>query len=138
MLVALCAWLAFAYGANQYQSSIHSTKSLQTQLSETLRNEDIILHYDKKSAQNASYLFKQASFHCRELKEQLAVNMKPIDVYLYPSQSSKKLLFGAGSTDVADVYTPSIHISNRPGWHPTLRHELAHAVSSKFAFAKKR
>ena len=39
----------------------------------------------------------------------------------FADENKKKLWFGGGSTDVTDVYTPSVHVSLGSWPHPTLR-----------------
>jgi hypothetical protein len=74
---------------------------------------------------------KEASFHIQELTGILRTNItKPIHVFLYPDEDFKKIYFGGGGTDITDVVTPSIHVTNDGFPHPTLRHELVHALAS--------
>jgi len=80
-------------------------------------------------------LARDAQFHVTELRDILKESTLPqVDIYVYPDADSKKLWFGGGSTDVADVYSPSIHITAGDSPHPTLRHELVHALTSGLAF----
>ena len=115
-----------------------STSNLRRKLDEALplvRNyKQLTLHYSNGD-KNIDQLYKEAKFHYDELERSLGVPEKVIHAYIYPNQKSKKLWFGGGNTDVADVYTPSIHISSRTNIsHPTLRHELVHAFSSFYAY----
>lgn len=80
-------------------------------------------------------LHRDAQFHVDELRKVFAAASLPtVAIYVYPSEDKKKLWFGGGSTDVADVVTPSIHITQGAWPHPTLRHELVHALASDIAF----
>ena len=115
-----------------------STSNLRRKLDEALplvRNyKQLTLHYSNGD-KNIDQLYKEAKFHYDELERSLGIPEKVIHAYIYPNQKSKKLWFGGGNTDVADVYTPSIHISSRTNIsHPTLRHELVHAFSSFYAY----
>ena len=78
-------------------------------------------------------LFLDTTFHLKELREILGAG-QPVGIFVYPNKRVKKLWFGGGNTDVTDVRTPSIHITESSGLHPTLRHELVHAVGAKEAF----
>ena len=93
-----------------------STSNLRRKLDEALplvRNyKQLTLHYSNGD-KNIDQLYKEAKFHYDELERSLGVPEKVIHAYIYPNQKSKKLWFGGGNTDVADVYTPSIHISSR-------------------------
>src|SRR5690606_24024804 len=98
---------------------------------EETENEDV----DARHKASVLRLFRDAEFHVTELKALLAEPALPhVDIYVYPNEDRKKLWFGGGATDVTDVRTPSIHIT-ADGWpHPTLRHELVHALTSDIAF----
>src|SRR5690606_30180103 len=64
----------------------------------------------------------------------LAISEHPhIWIYVYADGRLKKTLFGAGETDVTDVYTPTVHITAESFPHSTLRHELVHALLSSHA-----
>jgi hypothetical protein len=89
---------------------------------------------DAEHKQAILRLFRDTEFHVKELKDLLGTDVPHVEVYVYPNEDRKKLWFGGGATDVADVKTPSIHITAE-GWpHPTLRHELVHALTSDIAF----
>lgn len=81
-------------------------------------------------------LFRDTQFHMDELSKILKTqkDLPHVHVFVYPSEDQKKLWFGGGSTDVTDVVTPSIHIVVEDFPHPTLRHELVHALASGFGF----
>ncbi len=51
-----------------------------------------------------------------------------IKIYVYDDADQKKLAFGGHNTDIADVFGSSIHITRSRQPHPTLRHELVHAL----------
>lgn len=91
-------------------------------------------------------LHRDAQFHMNELRKTLSESLSHeisadksivfphIEIYVYPSEDKKKLWFGGGATDVTDVYTPTIHITNEIWPHPTIRHELVHALTSDIAY----
>ena len=98
-------------------------------------SEKVSVSDDKIIPISIQRLHRDISFHIIELGEILKEPKLPyVTVYAYPDNDSKKLWFGGGATDVADIYTPSIHITLGEWPHPTLRHELAHALTSGFAF----
>lgn len=90
---------------------------------------------DAKHAQSILKVFRDTEFHIQELSALLGEPKLPhVEVYVYPNDDKKKLWFGGGATDVTDVRTPSIHITADAWPHPTLRHELVHALMSDIAF----
>ncbi len=95
------------------------------------------LFYSAQTAQASpkrlAAFIKELKFHTKDLHEQLGFFPKTL-VYLYDSPQQKKILFGGGSTDVADIYTPSIHITLDGFPHASLRHELVHAALSREGF----
>lgn len=115
----------------------HGAGKLNNLLSDTHSGLLYTLHYDKEQISKAELQshIDQADFHTEELKEILkGFEVPKTHIYLYHSKKIKKLAFGANNTDVADVFTPSIHINIEDFPHSTLRHELVHSMTSGFAF----
>lgn len=91
-------------------------------------------------------IHRDAQFHIQELRKILGSSNKSesgkpklrslphVEIYVYPNDEKKKLWFGGGATDITDVYTPTVHIAADTWPHPTLRHELVHALTSNLAF----
>ncbi len=123
----------FAAGFS-YPSQGHGLWALERQVPKVIKIETIELRYasGKPGAdENARRLALDAVFHVQEIKQYLGIQLtKPILIFAYQSEREKKLLFGGGQTDVTDVWTPTIHIQLEESPHPTLRHELVHAVAS--------
>lgn len=161
IILAICASLSTALTLKVlsagYPSTSNSIEALHHSLSKTLDGNGFSLHYqpkmiedsarealprdtqeeDKNYSQKIQTLFKDAQFHVDELSKILGSrsNKLPhVKIFVYPSEDSKKLLFGGGATDVTDVVTPSIHIVVEGFPHPTLRHELVHALASGFGY----
>jgi hypothetical protein len=130
LLVALMILLV----AQTESSQGHGFGALDRELPETLTMTDVKIHYLRRNPRDeevARQLLRDAAFHVAELKELLSVQLPvPIEIYAYTNSEQKKILFGGGHTDVTDVWTPSIHVELDASPHPTLRHELVHAVSS--------
>jgi hypothetical protein len=126
------------FASAEWPSVKNGKRHLDALLPDKLTESGIVVHYkagtNAKSAVSMKRLFTEAKFHLSDLSEKLGRVSKPVHIYVYPDSESKKLWFGGGATDVADVVTPSIHITMARFPHPTLRHELVHAVSSDFAF----
>lgn len=80
-------------------------------------------------------LTAEVKYHSHDIAMKLDIKSpRPIHVFVYPNRDMKKLLFGGGSTDVTDVWTPSIHITADDAPHGSLRHELVHAITSEFGW----
>ncbi|MEN9835186.1 MAG: hypothetical protein RL011_1379 [Pseudomonadota bacterium] len=147
---ALCQGVTLAllglvgYQAASYPSTQNTKAALDQVLNATLSGPGYVLHYQKMDGEgdadyvnSAKRLARDAEFHIGELTKALglsAAEVPLVQIYLYTDDDSKKLFFGGGSTDVTDVRTPAIHITSERWPHPTLRHELVHAIASRIAF----
>ena len=112
----------------------HGFWALENHLSHSIKRDGIQLNYNRKSQNDedmAEIIARDAVFDIYEIKKALGLGDIPvIKIFAYENSSQKKLLFGGGDTDITDVWTPSVHIELRRSPHPTLRHELVHAVAS--------
>jgi hypothetical protein len=144
-ILSLTVLFLGAFTLNQmslrYPSVQNGHAPLRKILPGQLRGDDFILHFDPASMgtaedpdSSANKLFAEASFHIHELKEVFKTKPRLIRIYAYPNQEMKKLWFGAASTDVTDVWSPSVHITVHRLPHSTLRHELVHAIASDFGY----
>lgn len=133
-LACMCIIFAMKIYVFLTSSGGHGFAALDRELSSEITGVDVSLRYARSSSSDdemAITLLRDAEFHVSELKRDLDARIKnPIKIYAYKNPDQKKVLFGGGDTDVADVWTPSIHIELSEAPHPTLRHELVHAVSS--------
>ena len=126
----------------------HGSQLLQSQFPKRIDGPGWHLFHDMNDL-DATRLAAEADFHIGDLKKILGpIDYPTVDIYAYPDAHSKKLWFGGGATDVTDVVTPGVHITvggrrsahgnslanPRPVPHPTLRHELVHALASRIAF----
>ncbi|MEZ4741730.1 MAG: hypothetical protein R3B45_04670 [Bdellovibrionota bacterium] len=145
LIVPISLWFLCSIMSSTYDSIKDGISSLNSLMPATLEGSGFTLHFrplapiHKKRQSSAPVeirkIYNQTAFHYSELQKLFAIDKLPhIEVYIYPDQDKKKLWFGGGDTDVTDVHTPSIHITT-DGWnHPTLRHELVHALSSAFGY----
>lgn len=138
-LILLASYLVSNMVAANYPSVGQGTARLKKVLPETYHEDGFTIHYSTaKNDENLNAvrnLIVESRFHLAELKEILEIKKSSqIHIFVYPSSQIKKLAFGGGGTDVTDVYTPSIHIRLTPQLHPSLRHELVHALGSDFGF----
>ena len=141
--------LAFNLMAGTYPSTRHGHTALREYLRGSMSGDGFTLHYrpersvDDKTGkesfvteppQAVKWVFQDSQFHIRELREIFGRPPSEVQIYLYPDAELKKLHFGGGATDVTDVVTPSVHIT-MGGWpHPTLRHELVHAMAAHLGY----
>jgi len=56
----------------------------------------------------------------------------PISLYVYRSAEQKLELVGAGQTQFAKPWRLQVHLNDAPFPHPSLKHELAHAMAAPF------
>jgi hypothetical protein len=89
--------------------------------------------YAQRDNPNIQRLIKETEFHYAELSDILETEVA-VSVFIYKSEKDKKILFGGGESDVTDVFNRSIHISESGFMHPTLRHELVHAIFASFSW----
>ncbi len=117
-----------------YDTAGHGEWFLDRAMPEVIHAEQIDLHYLRRTPKDqdlAERLARDAAFHAKEIISVLGAEIsRPVTIYAYSGSEQKKLLFGGGNTDVTDVWIPTIHISLEASPHPTLRHELVHAVAS--------
>ncbi len=133
MILIAAAVISLAM-SGPYGSIHHGLPALKRLLPLKVEGDHFTLHVAEQNHAYALRLAREASFHISELTRELKISAPHVFIFVYPDERSKKLWFGAGSTDVTDVVTPSIHIVAEGYPHPTLRHELVHALTSDIAF----
>jgi hypothetical protein len=125
---------AFYHGVGQLtRSGSHGFYALERELPQMYSDSGLAIYGSQtvmwKDANQI--LIEEARFHVQELQELFKISHRPqLKIFVYDSDRQKKLLFGGGSTDVTDVFSPSIHITRAGFPHDTLRHELVHALAS--------
>lgn len=132
--IALVAIIAMRVTAFFSDLGGHGVLALDRALPDKVLAPGVEVYYERQSEDDADLaksLARDAAFHAAEIKDALSVKINdPIRIYAYRDVRRKKLLFGGGQTDITDVWTPSVHVELRASPHPTLRHELVHAVAS--------
>jgi hypothetical protein len=133
-LTAICVFFSIRFYVFFSPSGGHGFAALDRELSSEITGVDVSLRYARANSSDdemARSLLRDAEFYVSELRHELDANIRnPIKIYAYKNQDQKKLFFGGGDTDITDVWTPSVHIELTETPHPTLRHELVHAVGS--------
>lgn len=117
-----------------YDSGGHGMGPLKSRLTRDVSNSKVVVHFQPTKDFDetlAAFMLADATFHVREIEALLDIKVpRPIHIFAYKNREQKKILFGGGDTDITDVWSPSVHIELLPAPHPTLRHELVHAVAS--------
>lgn len=142
--LAALAWTCSSLSAS-YPSMGRTKEALDQQLSGTVEGPGFTLHFvpgevsggKNEPGPRILRLYRDLEFHTQELAATLQDGTKKlphVEIYAYDNDVQKKLWFGGGDTDVTDVHTPSVHITLDTWPHPTLRHELVHALASGFGF----
>ncbi len=113
----------------------HGRFALDKALSAHKEGSGYVLSYDASLDKQAISLFEEElQFHLADLSLSLGSSLPLVSVYVYKDEDQKKIFFGGGSTDLTDVVTPSLHVTLEDWPHPSLRHELVHALTAKEAF----
>jgi tetratricopeptide (TPR) repeat protein len=139
VILCLTAWFISHWQGRQSPSQSHGLAALIESMPDTRLGPGFSLHYlnrplDGDFQRKLENIYQSARFHSQDLMRVLDVPDPNVHIFVYPDRESKKLWFGGDGTDITDVVTPSIHIT-LDGWpHPTLRHELVHAIASRFAY----
>ena len=137
---SLLLYFVFFYLAKFYPSTSHGLNALTQSLDQVIEHEDFVIHYQNPDDEldivdSAKNLAIESEFHLSEIKKQLNLSSVPkFHIFAYRNFKEKKILFGGGQTDIADVYSPSIHILLKKNNYPTLRHEIVHVASSDLAY----
>jgi len=94
----------------------------------------VLVHAAEKAPAARSALLAECEFHAADVARALGVVAPPrVTVYVYRSAAEKRLLTGAGRTDYVKPWHPEIHVVDAPLPHPSLRHELVHALAASLA-----
>lgn len=140
ILVAFALTFLVSFFVGQLTPSTgHGLHSLQKALPEVAVGPHYRLHYSKALEVNhkneLELLVRETSFHLEDLLADLQIKQtKPIEIFVYDSSEQKKQLFGGAETDITDIRTPSVHTTLKAYPHPTIRHELVHAVLAAYGF----
>jgi hypothetical protein len=88
----------------------------------------------EKPAPAADALLADCEFHVADLARALGLGAPPrVTVHVYRSPAEKRRLVGAAATEFAKPWLAEVHVVDAPAPHPSLRHELVHAVAGAIA-----
>jgi len=93
------------------------------------------LHFPReKPAGEAERLLRDCELDAAEVAATLGIEHPPrATVWLYRGEEEKRWLVGAGRTDYTKPWLAEVHLTDAPAPHPSMRHELVHALASPFA-----
>jgi hypothetical protein len=139
--IPLLIWVIFTWTLRISPVTGHGMNILRKQFPAMEAGPGYTIYHGFKGDSNNRFMQafrKQVDFHMHDLKANLQLKNYPaVQIYLYPDDKHKKLWFGGGATDITDVRNAGIHLGahwHQPYRHPTLRHELVHALTSDVAF----
>jgi hypothetical protein len=88
----------------------------------------------EKPAEEAERFARDCEFEATEVAAALGIARPPrVAVYLYRDAAEKRRLVGAGGTDYTKPWLGEVHLGDAAAPHPSLRHELVHALAASFA-----
>lgn len=135
LILSIILNLVSQYSSKQYPSQGRGLQDLAQNFDQIVEEDLYILYASSITKKTYREAFaREVDFHLKDLKDLFSDQNSKFHIFLYPDKEQKKLWFGAEQTEVADVYTPSIHLNSYALPHPTLRHELIHAISSSYGF----
>jgi tetratricopeptide (TPR) repeat protein len=90
-----------------------------------------LVYPSEKSAAAAAALLSECEFHHADLSRALGIASPPhVTAYVHRSADEKRRLVGAAATDFAKPWLAELHVVDSALPHPSLRHELVHAVAA--------
>ncbi len=134
LALALAAW-AGAHALLVARGRLATRAAIAEALGGRRTGERCDLFYPaEKPAAEAERLARDCEFEATEVAAALGMARAPrVAVYLYRDAAEKRRLVGAGRTDYTKPWLGEIHLSDAPAPHPSLRHELVHALAAPFA-----
>jgi hypothetical protein len=93
-----------------------------------------LLHPAEKPAAAVAALLAECEFHHADVARALGIDDPPrVTVFVHRSAAEKRRLVGAAGTDFAKPWLGELHVVDQAVPHPSLRHELVHAVAAAAA-----
>jgi tetratricopeptide (TPR) repeat protein len=109
-----------------------NARALADRLGGQTETEHVVLHYPLgKPKEEVERLRRDVEFRYVQVRAFLGgAPADKLQVYVYRSPQEKKALVGAGHTQFSKPWQLSVHLNDAPFPHPTLKHELAHAMAA--------
>jgi tetratricopeptide (TPR) repeat protein len=116
---------------------ITRTRDLERALGGRVETAHLVLHFQAaKPIEEVRRLERDLELRFEQVARFLgSASSEKIQVWLYESPASKRLLVGASETSFSKPWRHEIHIQDEPFPHPVARHELAHAMAAFFGSA---
>ncbi|HOX46130.1 MAG TPA: hypothetical protein PK668_21180 [Myxococcota bacterium] len=135
--LAGAALLALAFGLGREADGLgfgRSTAAVERALPEELRTAHFRLrHAVGLEPERARLLARDCEFRLHQLLAALGpVELPPLTVYLFPDAQTKRRWTGAGHTQYVKPWLNLLVLNAADFPHPTLKHELVHAVAAAF------
>ncbi|HEU4383799.1 MAG TPA: type VI secretion system protein [Anaeromyxobacteraceae bacterium] len=93
-----------------------------------------LLYPAEKAPWEVDGLARDCEFEAAEVAAALGLgDPRRVSVYLYRDAAEKRRLVGAGHTDYTKPWLAEVHLTWAPSPHPSLRHELTHALAAPLA-----
>jgi tetratricopeptide (TPR) repeat protein len=133
LALLVAAGIAWALGAARDQGT--DREGIARALGGALAGPRCELHFPReKPAGEAERLLRDCELDASEVAAALGIEHPPrASVWLYRGEEEKRWLVGAGRTDYTKPWLAEVHLTDAPAPHPSLRHELVHALASSFA-----
>jgi tetratricopeptide (TPR) repeat protein len=135
-------FIAFLFGAAsllffKFGTSMgfrHTDHSVHIALPQTILTDHFVLHVPASlSKKQISLLAEDHEFRYHQLSSALEpLGSDKIHSYLFPDSNEKRRLTGAGRTQFSKPWQPAIFLNGFQFPHPTLKHELVHAMAASF------
>ncbi|MEM7158204.1 MAG: tetratricopeptide repeat protein [Myxococcota bacterium] len=129
-LVTVSGW----FGLQPERHHFHATvDSLATELPGTLTTEHFVIHYDPRgpAAQHLELVAAEHEFAWHRLASRLGREPEvPVHSFVFPDSDRKRVLMGAGRTEVSPPWRGHLYLNDSPFPHRVLHHELAHSFSA--------
>ncbi len=111
----------------------HSPGALASRLPER-RDGACVVHADTHiPAARVDALLRQCEVDKRDVEAYFGVAQVPVTVFVFRDAEQKQRLMGAGHTYIAKPWRNEVYVQDAGFPHPTLRHEIAHVITSAFA-----
>lgn len=123
-----------SFGLRPTHHHFHATvQSLSRELGATLQTEHFVIHYDPNStaARELDIIEAEHEFAWNRLATKVGAQPEvPVHSFVFPHADRKRVLMGAGRTEVSPPWRGHLYLNDTPFPHRTLHHELAHAFSA--------
>ncbi len=129
-LLALSGSFGFRAGHHHFTATVDS---LSHELPGTLKTEHFEIHYapNSRAARELDLIEAEHEFAWHRLATKIGQEPEaPVHSFVFPDPRRKRVLMGAGRTEVAPPWRGHLYLNDQRFPHRVLHHELAHAFSA--------